>query len=71
MREKLRELGLRVKSGSISEIQSAEFLAGGLLSASENFNVLAESYNHGSVATNATWHSVLTSLRSALERIDG
>ncbi len=69
MREKLRELGLRVKSGSISEAYAIEILDGGLLSASDQINVLAESLNEGQTATNQTWHTVLSALRASLEQV--
>lgn len=69
MQERMRELGLSIKAGSIPEAQASEILSAGLLSASDQTNVLAESLNEGQIATNQTWYSALTALRTALEQI--
>jgi hypothetical protein len=69
MREKLRELGLRVKSGLIVESLAVAILSSGLLEASDQLNVLAESLNEGQTATNQTWHTVLSALRASLEQV--
>lgn len=69
MREKLRALGLRVKAGLIVESLAVAILSSGLLEASDQLNVLAESLNEGQTATNQTWHTVLSALRASLEKV--
>jgi hypothetical protein len=69
MQEQLRELGMQVKRGGLSETRADEILAMGLLRASDEMNRLAEALNEGKTAINQTWHSVLSGLRAALAEI--
>lgn len=65
----LRDLGLNVKTGDVDEVTASQILGSGLLAASDQLNILAESLNESQHPTHTTWHNVLSSLRAALEQI--
>jgi hypothetical protein len=69
MQGQVRGLGLNVKSGAISEARAAEILSAGILAGSDKLNDLTEALNEGQTATNQTWHTALTDLRTALEQV--
>jgi len=69
MQSTMRNLGMSVKAGELGEAEAQRILDTGLLQASDQINVLCESLNEGQTATNQTWHTALTDLRTALEQV--
>lgn len=65
----LRELGLQVKAGTVDSSKASSILEAQLLESSDSLNVLAEALNESQEVSPNTWHSVLTALHSALERV--
>jgi hypothetical protein len=69
MQNKVRELGMAVKSGGIDEVRATSILEVDLLAASDLLNALAQSLNEGQIPTHQAWHAALSSMRTALEQI--